>query len=292
MALKVGTNFEYEGHNFLDSRQGMARTKADLKNWSVLVPAGFEVILSGTGEAYVYTPGRQDPEVGDWTKRSDYDLSGSALEEDLQAKSADILELMQTVFPLSFASFSGGGSYEYGQKPTPRISWTISRKGGIIAPDLVLVNNSTSGVAADMLSYSADAPIEVNGTYIVTAHAQGINVSKTASYNFYYKKYWGVSAKETLDRNDILGFSSTWATSWTMGATTFNCSGGKYPYYVLPSEYYSAGSFKVWIGGLRNTDLDVSDFTLLNASGVEHAYKVIRLRTKQTGSLSIKFADS
>jgi hypothetical protein len=76
-----------------------------------------------------------------------------------------------------------------------------------------------------------------------------------------------------------------------MNATTFNCTGGKYPYYVIPSSLYNPSTFKVWIGGLRNTDLVVTIQEITNALSFVESYAIIRLGTKQTGVLSIRFGD-
>lgn len=54
MAIKIGSNFSFQGKNFLDERQGLAKKKEDLLNWSVAIPAGFEVNCDG--EWYVYNP--------------------------------------------------------------------------------------------------------------------------------------------------------------------------------------------------------------------------------------------
>ena len=58
MSLKIGTNFNYQGHDFLDYRQGLPKTLEDLRNWDILVPLGFEACVDGEwymwkGEDYV-----------------------------------------------------------------------------------------------------------------------------------------------------------------------------------------------------------------------------------------------
>ena len=41
MSIKTGSNFNYQGPRYLDARQGIPKTEADLKNWKILVPKGF-----------------------------------------------------------------------------------------------------------------------------------------------------------------------------------------------------------------------------------------------------------
>ena len=71
-----------------------------------------------------------------------------------------------------------------------------------------------------------------------------------------------------------------------MGSTTFDCTGGKYPYYILPTSMISGIEF--WINGLQNTDWVTEQISLTNASGYTESYTVFRLNTIQTGVLKIE----
>lgn len=194
-------------------------------------------------------------------------------------------DLINKVFPLTFRSFSGGGTFEVGQEVTPTISWSLERKNEEILPESATVNGSTNGVSADLKSYSG-TPITQDTSYHVSA-TNGTTVERTASYTFKYKKFWGVSEKLTINSSDIEGMSNAFATSKTMGKTVFNCTGGKYPYYILPAEM--ADGVEVWINGFKNTDLDVSDLQITNSYNVSKMYKVIRLNNIQTGVLNVEF---
>ena len=283
--IKIGTGFLYNGKNFLDVRQGSADSLEDLRTWNLNIPPGFEVCVDGVW--YVYNPEYDpDPETGRFRKRIDIELGDSI---DFSGVQNQIDELMTEVFPLSL-TISGGGTYELGSTQTPHLSWTVTRKGSLVNPTSATVDNSTEGVSDDMKSWTG-ASITNNKTYTVRVSYQGLSKSGSSSYTFRLRKYYGVSAKETLDNSDILSFSSSWATGWTMSATTFDCTGGKYPYYVIPSEYYNASTFKCWVGGLRNTDLVVTTQNVTNTSGYTASYAVIRLGTLQTGQLSIRFGD-
>lgn len=67
MAIKLGTNFDLKSKQFLDSRQGLPETKADLRDWSTPVPPGFEVCLGE--EWYYYDPEVNLLETGHWIPR-------------------------------------------------------------------------------------------------------------------------------------------------------------------------------------------------------------------------------
>ena len=70
MAIVIGSNFSYNGLLYLDERQGLPKTAADLKNWSTSVPEGFEVYLPADGEWYVYKSTYNEATTGHFRKRN------------------------------------------------------------------------------------------------------------------------------------------------------------------------------------------------------------------------------
>ena len=204
-------------------------------------------------------------------------------------------ELELQAFPLSVsASISGAGTYEVGSSTTNPISINVTRKGTQVNSGATITVTQGSGATVNGSLSAAKTVWTPNGpvtsycskSVAVTYGAQSKTV--TVAWNFKYKKYWGVSDKATLANADILAMAgSTWADSRTMGATRFDCTGGKYPYYVIPANLYTG--LEMWVGGLKNTDLVVTDMQVTNASGATSAYKVIRLNNKQTGVLSVEF---
>lgn len=199
----------------------------------------------------------------------------------------NINEIMNEVFKLSFGIFNGGGTFEKGEIITPYIFWTIMRKGEEVQPTAATVNGSTEGVDANLRKYSSPTRITTNKSYEVVCTYESQTVSKTANYVFSLKKYWGTSASTSLTNQEVLALSSTWA-SRTMGKTSFDCTGGKYIYYIIPADVYGSG-VEFWVNGFKNTDITVTDFTVTNSWGVSASYKVMRLNNKQTGILEVEF---
>lgn len=197
----------------------------------------------------------------------------------------NINELMEEVFKLTFSSFVGGGTYEKGQSITPTISWSISRKGVEVIPNAATVNGSSANVTANRKSWTSPTPIETNNTYSVVCRYGTQSVSKNASFIFSIKKYWGVSDKTSLTNEDILSLSSAWAQR-AQSTTTFDCTGGKYPYYIIPTSMASGIQF--WIGGLRNTDWVENTKNIINKYGYSESYTIFRLNNIQTGILNIE----
>lgn len=199
----------------------------------------------------------------------------------------NIDELMDEVFKLSFGIFNGGGTFEKGEIVTPYIFWTIMRKGEEVQPTAATVNGSTEGVDANLRKYSSPTKITTNKSYEVVCKYGTQTVSKTANYVFSLKKYWGTSTSTSLTNQEVLALSSTWS-SRTMGKTSFDCTGGKYIYYIIPADVYGSG-VEFWVNGFKNTDITVTDFTVTNSWGVSANYKVMRLNNKQTGILEVEF---
>ena len=204
-------------------------------------------------------------------------------------------ELELETFPLNLsATVSPTGVFEVGSSTLSPIVINVTRKGvSVNGSTTITVENSTGTQVPGNLDVSKTrwtpaANITSTMAKVVKAVLGAQSKSVTVYYTFKYKKYWGVTDKATLANADVLALAgNTWADSRTMGATRFDCTGGKYPYYVIPASLYTG--LEMWVGGLKNTDLVVTDMQVTNASGATSAYKVIRLTNKQTGVLSVEF---
>lgn len=180
---------------------------------------------------------------------------------------------------------------EQGSSIIPSFSWKISiNNGAEVQPSTATVNGSTTGVAADKKSFIASAPITGTTNYALKVGYGTQTADLTIAYKFGWKKYYGTSAKATLTSDDIIALqSSGWVDNGAgLGATTFDCTGGKYPYLCVPKGM-EAG-LTCWVNGLLNTDVVTYDVSLTNASGATTTYTCIRLANIQNSStLSIEF---
>ena len=92
MAINIGTNINYQGHEYLDKRQGLANSEEDLKNWSTPVPNGFEVYVNGLW--YTYDENNEISDItGKFKKREDEDLKAQ-----VELNTTDINDIMHEVF--------------------------------------------------------------------------------------------------------------------------------------------------------------------------------------------------
>lgn len=199
-------------------------------------------------------------------------------------------EIELATFPLSLTA-SGGGTWEVGSSTTSGIAISVLRKGVNVTADSTIQVTASTGsgsLSSNKSTWTPSAPITSNTSVAVKATYGSQTATKTASYAFKYKKYWGTSASATLTNANILALTgNTWADSRAMNATNFDCTGGKYPYYVIPTSI--ASGLEWWVGGLKNTDVTSSVINLTNASGATESYTVFRLNNIQTGVLSIQF---
>lgn len=207
---------------------------------------------------------------------------------------ADMYKTLQEIelatFPLSLTA-SGGGTFEVGSSNKNAIGIIVTRKGtDVTSSSTITVTASgsvTGSLSSDKKTWTPSTNISSNTSVAVKATYGSQNATKTVNYTFKYKKYWGTSTSTSLTSSQIIALEgSTWADSKSMGATTFDCTGGKYVYYVIPEVL---GTPEFWVGGLKNTDISVGNISVTNASGGTARYLIMRLANIQTGVLSVQF---
>lgn len=201
-------------------------------------------------------------------------------------------EMELATFPLTLNIVPSSDSiFEVGASYTPTINISVSRKGTNVTSrsniNVVGVPTLSGSISSDKQTWIPTSAVRANQKLTVTATYGSQSASKVYNIFFKYKKYWGVSTNASLTSAQVLTLgNSTWADSKAMGATTFDCTGGKYVYYVVPS---SLGTPEFWVGGLKNTDVVTTSATVTNASGGSATYSIIRLANIQTGVLSVGF---
>lgn len=174
-------------------------------------------------------------------------------------------------------SISGGGSYEIGYtKETTNLSWNWSKK--ITSQSL---NQGIGSLDPTVRSYTYDKPISSNTTFTITGSDGTTTKSASTTLSFMPKRYWGVSTATSLTDAQILALSSELSTSRAQ-TRTFNCSGGKYFYFVIRTDYCSGIKFKV--GGLAFSDMKVETRNVVNAQGYPQSYNIYRVNNIQNGS--------
>jgi hypothetical protein len=233
--------------------------------------------------------------IGEVNTGDGYDIP-AATTTKAGVMTADMYKTLQEIelatFPLSLTA-SGGGTFEVGSSNKNAIGIIVTRKGtDVTSSSTITVTVTASGsvtgsLSSDKKTWKPSTNISSNTSVAVKATYGSQNATKTVNYTFKYKKYWGTSTSASLTSSQVIALEgSTWADSKSMGATTFDCTGGKYVYYVIPHEL---GTPEFWVGGLKNTDINVGNITVTNASGGSARYLIMRLANIQTGVLSVEF---
>lgn len=188
----------------------------------------------------------------------------------------DVEALMAKVFPFTL-TLEGGGTFEKGSSQTITLRWEYDRP--ITAQTL---NDETLPISLRTKIWEA---VSEDTEYTLSAAAGNLTATRTARVLFRLKKYWGVSAAAWLTDEEILRLHAGWAVR-PHAPTRFDCTDGKYPYYILPASL--AEDIEFWVGGLRNTDWQAETRPLTNASGHTEPYVIYRLNRIQTGVLNIE----
>ncbi len=231
--------------------------------------------------------------IGEVNTGDGYDIP-AATTTKAGVMTADMYKTLQEIelatFPLSLIA-SGGGTFEVGSSNKNAIGIVVTRKGIDVTSSSTITVTASGGVTgslrSDKKTWKPSTNISSNTSVEVKATYGSQNATKTVNYTFKYKKYWGTSTSASLTSSQVIALEgSTWADSKAMGATTFDCTGGKYVYYVIPS---SLGTPEFWVGGLKNTDVVTTSATVTNASGGSATYSIMRLANIQTGVLSVEF---
>ena len=231
--------------------------------------------------------------IGEVNTGDGYDIP-AATTTKAGVMTADMYKTLQEIelatFPLSLTA-SGGGTFEVGSSNKNAIGIIVTRKGTDVTSSSTITVTASGSVTGSLSSnkktWTPPTNISSNTSVAVKATYGSQNATKTVNYTFKYKKYWGTSTSTSLTSSQVIALEgSTWADSKSMGATTFDCTGGKYVYYVIPDEL---GTPEFWVGGLKNTDISVGNITVTNASGGSARYLIMRLANIQTGVLSVEF---
>lgn len=238
-----------------------------------------EEIRTSTGGAA--TIGELDNVVDGADKISDTDdllvrLAGTSEWSINATLFSQVSQLMSKVFPFTI-NLTGGGIYEKGSSQIINLSWTFDRD-----IESQSINNESLLIGIRAKQYT---DVITDTTYTLKTIQGGQAYTKSVSAQFKTKKFYGVSANTSLDNDEILSLSSAWSGR-TQSTTVFDRTGGKYPYYILPTSMVSGIQF--WIGGLRNTDWNEETREVTNSYGYKESYTIFRLNSIQTGVLNIE----
>ena len=187
----------------------------------------------------------------------------------------------------SSGSFELGYTYPSGNK---LFTWNIINPGNLKANSIIL--NSETGLpnTGSKVQLVPELTKNVTGVHTFTIKAKDTNdveFSRTITYNWLAKRYWGVSSSEELTDAELLTFSQELASNKNK-SLKYDCTGGKYFYFAYPSSFGDANNITVesmaWNGFVlvkRN---------VVNINGVSIPMNIYRSMELLNGQVNVAWA--
>lgn len=247
----------------------------------------------------------------EYLRELDFDEDGVLTDADITGW-RNLYNSARPDIPLLSTSKSSTYSIEVGTKIIPSIEWSVIQpsitwslsgssvvwsivKGtdtNYVTPKKINVSGSTNGILTGNKWNSTEiltSITRVSKTYTVSCIMEdGQQFSGSVIFRFSLKNYGGSSSialwnKSSLTMTDVAGFTSRFTENGAFTKTNFNCSGGKYPYILIPTDLYNS-SLKTFMNDNLNSDFVIKDVTLINSLGLSIRYKMLRTGYIQTGS--------
>lgn len=194
----------------------------------------------------------------------------------------DALDKLLYVNPsvTSLTGIPAGGDYEIGSFIDKiDFTWTVNK---------TIVSQTFNGVnlESSVRNYSFEEKINNNKTFTLTVSDGTKTASKSISYNFKHRRYWGVSdIPAEYNSNFILGLGSKeFATSKAKGVFSVNAGVGQYIYYCFP-ESWGTPTFNV--GGFDGGFEKAATIDFTNASGTTASFVIWKSENANLGSQTI-----
>ena len=145
------------------------------------------------------------------------------------------------------------------------------------------INNGVGAVNPPLTTKTITGTWTTDTSWELTASDGTNSADASTSIAFDNKRYWGVSALETLTSAEIIALGgSEFATSFDK-SVVYDCSAGDvYPYYAFPAAWGTPSN--VTVGGLAFSAFTVTTQSFTNASGYTSSYNVIRFNGVQSGA--------
>lgn len=321
MAINIGTNFSYRGQNFLDQRQGLAKTTADLLSWSEIVPEGFEVYCSENSKWYTYRSDFSSIETGHFKLRIDSELEDSDIQKEVDSIGKTLDQIDSKVLPIEFRNVvisNGKNIYLIGKTVIPEISWELWKDDKKIKADEITVvingEDDSIGIKSTLESYVGSNKLS-DGLTNIEITAKYNNLVATISctdglfYNLIPKKYIATSPKKIIQdlEVDTYNYTEYWAgatnteelrkTDLIEGSYCIDCTGhetdgGVYLHYIIPESLITENNLLAYIGGMNVSSYTINDIILKDPNNIypdNYLFKDICFDYKQNGLLNLEF---
>ena len=137
-------------------------------------------------------------------------------------------------------------SVEKGVENTITISWDVKFNGTSVTPSQIDVKKGSTSVSTSTTTKSITDKITDTTTYTANIIYRGVPKTASRTYNAYYPKFYGGSAKTTLVETDVLALIKQTITSTAAGTFNITSSDDQYVWLCVPS---TMNITKVTLGG-------------------------------------------
>ena len=197
----------------------------------------------------------------------------------------------------SFSSFTIDNktteTYEVGQT-IPEVNrtfrWSIANKDNVLADSLLLNNEIVDLSLTSKIVTMPELVRTTSSTYSYNIKAKDITnkeFSRNININWQYRRYFGVSNKDTLLDSDILALTSELSTSKNK-TIEYDMTGGNYFYFAYPTAFGDCNNIKVnempWNGFI------LVKRTVVNAFGVNVPMNIYRSENLLYGTSSVNWS--
>ena len=187
----------------------------------------------------------------------------------------------------SFTATNSGGTSEIGSTVKSTFTWSFSKVPTTLTVGGKSVTPAKTGSTDEQTFTNASQgskSFSISGTY------KGVygdeKVSKTWTYNFQNRRYWGVATEPTTINSDFIKSLSNkeFSTSRTKSFNLNDKTSNKYIWYAYPKRF-GAASFTM--GGFAGGFEEAVTVSFTNGSGFTEDYYVYRSTNPGVGYLDI-----
>ena len=196
----------------------------------------------------------------------------------------------------SFGSFSidgqSSGNFELGYtypSGNKLFTWSIINPNNVKENSIILnaeTGISNTGSKSQMVDSITKNTVSSHTFTIKAQNTNNVEFTRTITFNWLAKRFWGVSEEESVTDDIIKSFSSELSNS-RVKTVSYDGTGGRYPYFIYPTA----------LGDLNNTkvnNLEWNDWVLvkrdfINVNGVSIPMNIYRGFNKINGALTINW---
>ena len=235
---------------------------------------GYVIVMNPNGEP------EWRPNVSSGANDASQVFYSTHADPSIQTVQDALNKLLYVETAISLNAVPAPGTYEIGSVINSiQFNWTIDRS--VVS---LVFNNDT--LDTEIRSYTFTGELKTDKSFSLTVNDGVQSSSRSVSYSFKHRRYWGVSSiPASYDSNFIIGLSNKeYATSRNKSSFNLNAGVGKYMYYCFPASW---GTPVFNVGGFDGGFIKEATIDFTNASGHTESFVIWRSENANLGSQNI-----